>query len=68
MIINSKFDKANFAETFNKIMERVGDGEIVQLKVEYRNNHYFANARIKDSSGEFFEINMKTAGKGEDKK
>lgn len=67
MIINSKFDKVHFAETFDKIMERVGDGEIVQFKVEYRNDHYFANARIKDSSGEFFEINMKTTA-GKEKK
>lgn len=63
MIINSKFDKVHFAEILDKITERVGDGEIVQLKVEYHNDHYFANARIKDSSGEFFEINMKTTGK-----
>mgnify|MGYP007092418227 CR=1 FL=1 len=67
MIINSKFDKIHFAEILDKIVERVGDGEIVQLKIEYRNDHYFANARIKDSSGEFFEINMKATG-GKEKK
>lgn len=61
MTTDPKLSKANFTECLSKVMEQVGDNEIVQLKIiEYRNNHYLAHVWANDPSGKFFEINVKT--------